>query len=186
MPTENERKYVLLIEPNVQQLIAKKANRLLAIEQGWIHHGEGWNIRVRKTFGPHYPDPRYQATFKQDVPSRLIEIETDIDERDYYDLLKLSDSVLQKTRYVIPVGVLKWEIDFFYDSKRSNLYFVMAEVELPEGILNPPSIPDFISDHLLFEVPSDNTKFSSRKLQNIEYAIGEKYNQLFEDKYDGK
>ena len=185
MPTENERKYVLINEPPVVQEISKRADRLLAIEQAWLHHGKHWNFRIRKTFGPHYPDPIYNATFKQHVSKRLIEIETDIDERDYFDLLKQTDSILQKTRYVIPVGALKWEVDLFYDKKRSNLYFVMAEIELPEGTTNPPSIPDFISNNLLFEVPVDNTKFSSRKLQNIEHAI-EMYNQLFEEKYNGQ
>ena len=162
MPTENERKYVLFNESNVVQEIAKKSDRILAIEQAWLHHGKNWNYRIRKIFGPHYPDPIYKSTFKQQTSNRLIEIETDIDERDYFDLLKLSDSILHKTRYVIPIGSLKWEVDLFYDNKRSNLYFVMAEVELPEGIENPPYLPDFISDNLLFEVPIDNIECSNR------------------------
>lgn len=185
MPTENERKYVLINEPKVVHEIATKANRILAIEQAWLYHGKNWTYRIRKIYGPHYPDPIYKATFKQKVQKRLIEIETDIDERDYYDLLNLSDTILHKTRYIIPVGALKWEVDLFYNEKRSNLYFVMAEVELPEGTKGPALIPSFISDNLLFEVPADNIEFSSRKLQNIEYAIGT-YNQLFEEKYNGE
>lgn len=181
MPTENERKYVLINEPNVVQEIAKRADRLLAIEQAWLENG----LRIRKIFGPHYEEPIFKATFKQRVPKRLIEIETDIDERDYFDLLPLTKQVLQKTRYIIPMGSLKWEVDLFYDRKRSNLYFVMAEIELPEGVSNPPSIPNFISDNLLFEVPIDNTDFASKKLQDIEYAIGI-YNQLFEEKFNGE
>ena len=181
MPTENERKFVLINEPNVVQEIAKRADRLLAIEQAWLSSG----FRIRKIFGPHYEDPIYKATFKHRVPKRLIEIETEIDERDYFDLLPICDNVLQKTRYVIPMGALKREVDLFYDKKRSNLYFVMAEIELPEGIINPPTIPNFISDNLLFAVPEDNVEYTSRKLQDIEYAIG-KYNKLFEEKFNGE
>ncbi len=181
MPTENERKYVLLNEPNVIQTIAKRSERILAIEQAWLDGG----LRIRKIFGQHYPDPIYKATFKQRIPKRLIEIETDIDERDYFDLLPLCSIVLQKTRYVIPMGALNWEVDLFYDRKRSNRYFVMAEIELPEGVINPPSIPNFISDNLLYEVPVDNMEFTSKKLEDIEYAI-ELYNELFEEKFNGE
>lgn len=183
MPTENERKFILINEPAVVYKISKKAQKLLAIEQAWIHNGNDWNIRIRKIFGPSYPDPIYKATYKQQVPKRLIEIETEIDERDYQDLLLLSDSVLHKTRYIIPVGSLKWEIDLFYDKRRTNLYFVMAEIELPEGVERPTTIPDIISENLLFEVPIWNNEFSSIKLQNIEYAIS-RYNELLEENYN--
>ena len=172
MPTENERKYILLNEPSVIHSIAKKAQKILAIEQAWLHNGKGWNLRIRKTFGPHFSEPKFYLTYKQNTDKRLIEIETEIEERDYYDLLKLSsNTTLQKTRYVIPVGVLKWEIDLFYDKKRTIPYFVMAEVELPEGTKTPKIIPNFVLDNLVLEVPIGNNQYSSRKLQDIEYAI---------------
>lgn len=183
MPTENERKYVLLNEPAVIDRVAKKAQKIYAIEQAWVQYGKGWNLRIRKKFGPILSEPKFYLTYKQNTNKRLIEIENEIEERDYYDLLKLTDSILQKTRYVIPIGALNWEVDLFFDSKRSNVYFVMAEIELPEGTHKPKAVPDFVLDNLLFEVPIDNNQFTSRKLQDIEYAVG-LYNSIIEEKFN--
>jgi len=182
MPTENERKYVLYNDPAVIHEIAKKAQKLLAIEQAWPHNGPKWSVRIRKVSGPHFSNPQYFMTYKRKVSQRLIEIETVIEERDYYDILNSSDTnktILQKTRYIIPSGALKWEVDLFYNQKRTEIYFVMAEIELPEGVMAPVSVPDFIKTNLLFEVPYDNTSFTSRKLQDIEYASSS-YNKLME------
>lgn len=177
MPTENERKYVLLNEPIVLSDIARQSTRILSIEQAYIQNGNGWTFRIRKTFGIHYDEPIYHATYKHKINGRVVEIETSIDERDYDDLHSQSIAMLNKTRYVIPAGSLKWEIDFFYDVKRSNVYFVLAEVELPEKVSNPPYIPDIIQQYLLFAVPEDNNKFSSAKLTDMNYAI-QKYNEI--------
>lgn len=177
MPTENERKYVLLNEPVVLSDIAQRAKRILSIEQAYIQSGNGWVFRIRKTFGIHYDEPIYHATYKHKINGRVIEIETSLDERDYVDLFSQASIVLNKTRYVIPAGSLKWEIDFFYDKKRTNVYFVLAEIELPEKVSRPPYIPDIIQKYLLFEVPEDNNKFSSAKLADMSYAIG-KYDKL--------
>ncbi len=177
MPTENERKYVLINEPVVLSDIARQAKRILSIEQAYIQSGEKWNFRIRKTFGVHYDEPIYHATYKHKIDSRVVEIQTALDERDYDDLSSQAFIIFNKTRYVIPAGSLKWEIDFFYDIKRSNVYFVLAEIELPEKVSRPPYIPDIIREHLLFEVPEDNNKFSSVKLADMDYAIRE-YNIL--------
>ena len=179
MPTENERKYVLLNEPIVLSFIAKKAKRILSLEQAYIQSGKSWNFRVRKTFGIHYPEPIFHATYKHKINDRVVEVQCGLDERDYLDLFSQSNCFVYKTRYVIPVGSLKWEIDFFYDFKRTACYFVLAEIELPERVARPPSIPDFISEYLIYEVPRDNDDFSSKKLSDMNYAIS-KYNKLME------
>ena len=184
MPTENERKYVLYNTPVVLTDIANKAKKILSIEQAYIQSGKGWNLRIRKTFGIHYDEPVYHSTYKHQINGRVVEIQIGIDERDYDDLFSKAITMLNKTRYVIPVGALKWEIDFFYDSKRTVVYFVLAEIELPEGVASPHLIPEFINEHLLFEVPSDNNKYSSLKLSDMEYAI-KRYNKLIgSDHYD--
>ena len=181
MPTENERKYVLINAPFVLDEIAKQAKKILTIEQSYVQSGKGWNFRVRKTFGIHYADPIYHATYKHRIKGRVIEIQTKLDERDYYDLSNQTISeIVYKTRYVIPVGSLKWEIDFFYEMKKTEPYFVLAEIELPENVSRPPSIPTFISDYLILAVPEDDNRFSSKKLANITYAV-EQYNELIED-----
>ena len=185
MPTENERKYVLINDPVIVYELSIKAQKILALEQAWLQNDpkeNRWAVRIRKTFGAHYTDPEYTFTYKQHVEKRLIEIETVIEERDYYDLFRSVDIVLHKTRYVIPVGGFKWEIDLFYDRKRTNLYFIMAEIELPEGAKQPKDIPDFITENLLFEVPIGNKGFSSLELQNMDYAT-KLYNSLLEEKY---
>ncbi len=180
MPTENERKYVLVNEPIVLSNIAQQAKRILSIEQAYIQSGDEWNFRVRKTFGVHYDEPIYHATYKHKINERVVELQIALDERDYDDLLSQAFIVFNKTRYVIPAGSLKWEIDFFYDTRRSNVYFVLAEVELPERVSRPPHIPDIIQEHLLFEVPEDNNEFSSVKLADMNYAIT-KYDELIGD-----
>lgn len=178
MPTENERKYVLVNEPFVLDTIAKQAKKILTIEQAYIQSGKHWNFRVRKTFGIHYDDPIYHATYKHKIDGRVIEIQTKLDERDYRDLSKETIStIVHKTRYVIPAGALKWEVDFFYASKRTQPYFVLAEIELPERVSRPPLIPNFISDHLILAVSEDDGRFSSKKLADSVYAI-ERYNEL--------
>ena len=180
MPTENERKYVLINEPFVLNEIAKRAKKILSIEQVYIQSGKGWNFRVRKTFGIHYDDPVYHATYKHKVGGRVIEIQTKLDERDYKDLSKQTISaIVHKTRYVIPIGSLKWEIDFFYIARKTEPYFVLAEIELPEGVARPPSVPNFISDHLILAVPEDDNRFTSKKLADMAYAI-KRYDELIE------
>jgi len=180
MATENERKYVLFNEPYVLYQIATKANKILTIEQAYLHFNNIWNIRIRKTFGVHYDTPIYHYTFKQKIKNRIIELEQSIDERDYNDLLTIAKQILYKTRYVIPVGIFNWEIDFFYDFKHTTPYFVMAEIELPEGTTNPPTIPDFIYNNLLYEVQKNNNDFSSLKLSQIDYALA-KYDELIKE-----
>lgn len=177
MPTENELKYVLTNEPMVLQQIAKIAKKILSIEQAYIQSGSGWNFRIRKTFGVHYSEPIYHATYKHKINGRVVELQLMIDERDYFDLLSVASNILYKTRYVIPIGAFNWEVDFFYDYKHTAPYFVLAEIELPEKITKPPFIPSFIQENLLFAVPIDNNEYSSKKLSSIKYAL-KKYGEL--------
>lgn len=177
MPTENELKYVLINEPSVLHQIAKQAKRILSLEQAYIQSGNDWSFRVRKTYGVHHTNPVYHATYKHKINNRVIELQAAIEERDYFDLISVASSILYKTRYVIPVGSLYWEVDFFYDYKHTSPYFVLAEIELPEKVSRPPSIPLFIQENLLAARPVDNVEYSSEKLSSIEYAL-KKYGEL--------
>lgn len=69
---------------------------------------------------------------------------------------------LSKDRYIYEEDGLKWEIDFFKNGE--DLYFVMAEIELPEGHVRPTKIPSLLKQHLLYEVPLTDDRFSNRKL----------------------
>lgn len=177
MPTENERKFVLINEPKVLDQIAKLAKKILSLEQAYIQFGDDWNFRVRKTYGIHYPEPIYHATYKHRINGRVVELQSAVEERDYFDLFSVASCILYKTRYVIPAGALKWEVDFFYDYKHTSPYFVLAEIELPEKVSRPPTIPSFIQENLLFEVPADNNDYASVNLGSIEYAL-KKYGEL--------
>lgn len=62
--------------------------------------------------------------------------------------------VLEKTRYVIPEGGLKWEVDEFGGT---NQGLRVAEIELPDGAEMPGMLPDFIGE----EVTGDPRYYNS-------------------------
>lgn len=163
MPTENELKYVLDL---------KVADHLVGhpvrIQQGYIYADDTWNLRLRRSAGN-----RFQMTFKYRVGSRLVEIENDITERDFRDLWSQTTNRLVKDRYSYHgVAGTIWDVDLFRDSEES-VYFALAEHEMPEGQLEPQSIPMVIGKHMLYAVPpSEYTDYSSTKLGDIMYAVG--------------
>ena len=177
MPTENERKYVLFRDRKVLESIETRAKKQLHIEQHILKEGSGWVYRIRRSvpcdgpINPKFADPQYMATFKQHVNGRLVELNHEIDKRDYEDLKTKSLGQIIKTRHLLPYGLHIWEVDVFYNGPIQNdPFFIMAEVELDEGDEAPPHVPDFITDHLLYEVPIDVKGFSNKKLRNVEYA----------------
>lgn len=170
MPTENELKYIIDCSGEAFMEISQATDEIYSIDQAYLQSGKGWNVRIRRHFGPRDRDPVYTYTYKQKVNGRIIEIETGIDERDYYDLFGASHERLRKTRYVITDGFLRWEVDWFLHPKTKNHYFSLVEVELPEGVSRPHRIPDIIKKHLLSTEPVANKTFSSRKLSSPEYA----------------
>lgn len=152
---ENERKYVLSIETN-ENLIAEIAGKILKIEQGYLG-----NARIRKSVNHK---EKYYITFKQNFRDKIIEIEDRISEEDYEELATEASSWTRKTRYYIG----GWEVDFFkYNAKN---YFIMAEIELPDGVNEPYGIPSFITTNLTFVVPRNDSSFSSKKLSDPTYA----------------
>lgn len=108
-------------------------------------------------------------TYKLKDADRTIEVETPLEERDAEALWRKCYWCLSKDRYVYNDGALKWEIDFFFEES-GRIYFILAEVELPEGAPRPRKMPDFLQKHLLMEVPLTDDRFSNRKLGDVEYA----------------
>jgi CYTH domain-containing protein len=163
MPTENELKYMLCLD--TEDKIRKLANSKISISQGYLFFSKGTSLRCRKAKNKHY------LTLKSSVNGRVVEIENQIDERDFNDLWTQCMNKLEKTRYLLPCEVtgLVWEIDYFKDHKGEN-YFSLAEVEMPEGQTSPKLIPFFIRQHLLFEVPLTDCRFASKLLADIRYA----------------
>jgi CYTH domain-containing protein len=163
MPTENELKFMLDYK-GTEEKFAKIAESKILILQGYLFSSKGSSLRCRKAKNKHY------LTLKSNVNNRVVEIEKQIDERDFNDLWTQCMNKLEKLRYNVPdkQGQI-WEIDFFKDHTGNN-YFCLAELEMPEGQLAPMFMPKFIKEDLLFEVPLTDCRFASKMLADIRYA----------------
>jgi CYTH domain-containing protein len=174
MPTENEMKFVLEFK-DTEEYFRKNALQKASIWQGYLFSTKGISLRCRKTKNKHY------LTLKSSVNGRVVEIENQIDERDFTDLWSQCMNKLEKIRYIlIDQKDQTWEIDFFKDHNNGN-YFCLAEFEMPEGQLAPKFVPKFIKDYLLFEVPLTDCRFASKLLADMRYA-SDIYRQIKESK----
>lgn len=161
MPTENEKKFVLQID---EEYFKKHACTKFNISQGYLFSSKGISLRCRRAKKGFY------LTLKSSVNGRVVEIENQINERDFNDLWTQCMNKLEKTRYVLDDGNGQfWEIDFFKDHNDQN-YFCLAEFEMPEGQLSPKFIPKFIKERLIFEVPLTDCRFASKLLADMRYA----------------
>lgn len=111
---------------------------------------------------------KWYLTFKQKVNNRVIEIEKKLDSRDGKDLWDVCVGRLKKTRYIFDNNGEIWEVDLF--TKGTHLYFILAEVELPEGAPRPEQVPEFMKDFVVYEVPITDDRFSNKRLGDVEYA----------------
>jgi CYTH domain-containing protein len=163
MPVENENKYVLTMSPKFEKKIRKMTKRWYYIEQSYLVRSKGSTVRLRMERN-RKDKICYILTVKQKVDEKIIEVEKKINSKDYLELSKAAEGWLTKIRYVID----GWEIDFFKSGDET--YFVMAEIEMPDGMVEPEFVPDFIQDNLIYQVPREDFRFSSKKLSDIEYA----------------
>ena len=121
------------------------------------------------------------------TPTRIridIEIEKKIDDRDGQDLWSVCVAKLKKDRYMIEDKGITWELDFF--RKGHHLYFVLAEVELPEGASRPKIVPDFLKDYVVYEVPLTDDRFSNKRLGDVDFATNLYQNILNGENHVGK
>lgn len=167
MPTENEKKIVLLPNTPENEFLIQ-SSCVLHIQQAYLDA----NVRIRKTKIKN--SEKYVFCFKHKVKSnggyRIIEIEKEIDARDFDDLFPCFNSQLRKTRYHIEHEDGLWEVDFFKDNDENN-YFIMAEHEMPELQLKPKSIPDIISNYMLHEVELFDADYGSNSLCDVQHAV---------------
>lgn len=167
IPIENERKYILDVDPNIflLYLINERNGGPYSIEQGYLNS----HSRVRKTIRPgEMFEEEYLFTFKKLVKGDTVELEFPISKIDFDKLWSVKKETIRKTRVNVSAGKYLWEVDFFTDSKTKRDYLVMAEVELPEGLEGPDFLPDFIQDNLLYEVPKNDKRFMNKNLTNAE------------------
>lgn len=158
MPIESEIKFVMDFNKNTEYEIEKVADGWLNIEQSYLIKNKHGSARIRKSQNEKLIN--YDLNFKQKLNNQTIEIENGIEKADYEMLYKVSKNKLFKRRFFIE----DFEVDFF--KSKSETYFVMAELENIEEFLLPP----ILSDNLLYQVPKEDTRFSSKKLSNEWYA----------------
>ena len=170
MPVENEKKVLLNLNTS-EATIYKIAAEIFHIEQAYMLRDKELTVRIRKQID-RMDNVKHYLTVKTKVDDKLIEIEKKISQQDFVHLSKKAAGWVEKSRYV--VGLPRenpecwWDIDFFKSGL--DTYFVMAEIELPDGVAEPAYLPEFVQDNLLYSVPRTDNRFSSKKLSSVEYA----------------
>lgn len=139
---EIERKFV------VQGLSLSKLKSLKFswIEQHYLGNCRG--VRVRREEG------KYTLTVKGEGLRERVEVEKEITEEEYKELLSLCDRGLKKRRYRLG----RWEIDLFEGNLKG---LVLAEIELKEKEEPLPEFP--FPEVTLLEV-TDNPAFLNQNL----------------------
>ncbi|GAA0649619.1 hypothetical protein [Brevundimonas lenta] len=164
MPTENERKYVLSDPEAVLALWDRET--WSEIRQGYLP-GDA-RIRRRVDSGVHEDSFTYKIT----AAGRLIEIETAIeDARDFDDLWpKTTRRIHKLRRTVTDRHGLQWDVDLLMNDD-GEIYFAMAECEMPEGMDAPPKILPALAPYIRFAVPrARQAEFVNARLADPAYA----------------
>jgi len=152
--------------------INRLAEEKWKIQQGYLMAGKGVSLRCRKQADRLNKRISYSMTFKATVASgRVVEIEKRLDERDFNDLWPQCLNKVEKVRCIVyDKAHNMWEVDFFKDHNQQT-YFAMAEFEMPEGKMYPDNIPPFIKSNLLHEVALTDSRFASKLLGDVRYAL---------------
>jgi CYTH domain-containing protein len=160
MPVENERKYVLSPGFDAGRL---KGWQEVEIRQAYLDDGP----RIRQIGAD------FIFTYKKWAPhaGELVEIETPISREDFELLWPLRVQSVQKTRHIKVVGDEEWVVDFLRDDA-GDVFFVLAEVELPRFQAEPRAVVDEIADFVLYAVAADDNRFTNKKLADRDYALG--------------
>jgi hypothetical protein len=161
MPIENERKYVLLPKNDLglmTDLELLGTTTVDKIEQGYLPG----NARIRSIVNKYeysYKSPdsdewiepatNLKFTYKLQIGTDLVEIETDLSQADYNRLIMVARNKI-------------------HDLYNANLYLIMAEVELPEGVDTPETIPAYITDNLLYAVERHDRRFDNANLSDAD------------------
>ncbi|RTK96625.1 MAG: hypothetical protein EKK64_03305 [Neisseriaceae bacterium] len=167
MPTENELKFV--IDKRCEKRIKKTSKESYDINQGYLIATRGITVRIRKSIEKHNKKCKNYFTLKVNTNGRTVEIEQEIDERDFKDLWNIALNKLQKIRYVLKNKKERWELDFFKDHKNQT-YMAIAEIEMPEEQQHPNTIPDIVKENLIYQVPLIDIRFSNKLLSDARYA----------------
>ena len=165
MPIENERKFVLKDEKELEAELARASGvKRSLLRQAYLDVS---GLRIRAI--AHDGSERHVFTFKREVAGQVVEIETDISAVDFERLWSQRLETLQKTRYSWEDGRLHWDVDFF-KTDEGRTYFALAEVEMPEEQREPPPLPKTLASHLLALAPAGDQRFTSKRLADRVHA----------------
>ena len=173
MGIENERKILLdtrksdQLWQDLKHRKSELAVQFMDITQGYL----SGSARVRHVV-PHDPEPgsprEYHIfTYKTKVVGSVCEIETLIDPHDYHKLMLITKPVILKTRAKIVQGDLTWDIDFFKMPKSGSVYFLMAEVEMPEFQTDLPTMLDVLNPYMIRWVDVGDKRFNNKSLGHL-------------------
>jgi CYTH domain-containing protein len=165
MPTENERKFVLRNDRELERRLAQAPGITRSLIVQAYLDTPGVRIRAIEVAG----EVHRVFTFKRPVDGQVVEIETELDPADFTRLWKLRRETLQKVRYSWPDGRFKWDVDFFKTSGGST-YFALAEVEMPEHVRVPPPVPPCLAGYVLGQAPEGDPRFTSKRLADQSHA----------------
>jgi len=203
MPVENELKIVLRNSEELENKVAKLGH-CLKLEQGYLNRKAKLTVRVRRQLESNNGKTHHflQTKFKQEIVAydrinkkvakhpKTIEVSAPINQEDFEAFWEKAKGKLLKFRYLIKTSTTDqfkkedgsewqeiWEIDFF-KTLDNETYFVMAEVEIPDGRKEPLfEVPDVIRDNAVYEVPQGDSRFSNTRLGKVKYAT-RLYDQL--------
>ena len=165
MPIENERKFVLLDDGRLEQQLAHVPGVTKSFLRQAYLDVSGMRIRSLEADGRK----RYVFTYKREVDSQVVEIETDINVEDFDRLWSQRRETLQKVRYSWNDDRFHWDVDFF-KTDEGRTYFAQAEVEMPEDDKAPPPLPPRLVGHLLAMAPAGDQRFTSKRLADPAHA----------------
>lgn len=165
MPIENERKFVLDTDRELEAALA----RLPGVSQSVLRQAylDVTGLRVRSIHSDGIT--RFVFTYKRTVAGRVVEIETDIAADDFERLWSVGHQMLRKIRYSWDHGRYHWDIDFFKTGDERT-YFALAEVEMPEEETEPPPLPSCLVEWSLGLVPLGDPRFASKRLADQAHA----------------
>jgi adenylate cyclase len=138
MPKEIERKFLLKNDNWKSEITSRKI-----IKQGYLNTQKERTVRVR-IFGK-----KGFLTIKgETVGMTRLEFEYEIPVQEAKELLQLCENpLIEKERFIVSRGKLKWEIDIF---EGENAGLRIAEVEL-EDESQDVEIPDWIGEEVTFD-----------------------------------
>jgi len=165
MPIENERKFVLRNDCELEKRLAQAPGVARSLLVQAYLDAPGLRIRTIETNG----QLSHIFTYKRPVDGQVVEIETEISPVDFERLWSQRRETLQKTRYSWTDGPFHWDVDFF-KTDDNRTYFTQAEVEMPEDQVEPPPLPPSLADHLLATAPAGDPRFASKRLANQAHA----------------